>query len=389
MTVKQVSAAFTKHFSRPPALVARAPGRINLLGAHVDYHEGWVMPAAIDREVWLAAAPIAGATSRIVAADLDQTASLDHGALAPPVPARENRQAHWWDYPGGLLHTLHQLGHEPVAMDVLFTSTVPIGAGVSSSAAVEMAFLLAWEALSAFSLDNLTKAQVGQRTENLYLGVGSGLLDQLASLLGREGHLLFLDCRHFTWEPIPLPAGLSFLVADSGIRRRLTESGFNDRRGESFQALEILRRPLPGLRSLRDLSVDDLEQHVGLLPPRLARRARHVVLECRRVSSGAAALRAGDLSAFADIVQASHASSRDLYEVSLPELDLLADTAAQHPACHGARLMGGGFGGCVGALVQEQESDSVARAMVKAFRRVFNQDLATFSARAAAGAGLA
>ena len=383
-----VAHGFQRHFGRRPTLIARAPGRINLLGAHVDTQEGWVLPAAIDRVVWLAAGPSPTREHRWLALDLESETRLDPAHLPPPVPSRPDSRPSWQDLPRGVLHRLLRRCREVPPLCVAFTSNVPMGAGVSSSAAVAMAFLLAFEAAAGFRLPNTERATVGREAENLYLGVGSGAMDQCASLMGREGHLVLLDCRDLSHEHIPLPPGLGFLVADSGIRRRLAESGFNDRQAESRQALETLRRHLPDLVALRDLSSEALAEHGAALAPTLERRARHVVEECARVRRGADALRRGELTSFAGIVQESHESSRVNWEVSLPELDLLAQTAWTHPACHGARLMGGGFGGCVGALVESGAEDELAETLARAYERRFGRELPTFSCRAAEGAGL-
>jgi galactokinase len=198
-------------------------------------------------------------------------------------------------------------------------------------------------------------------------------MDQYASLAGRAGHLILLDCRELTHEPIALPPGLSLLIADSGVRRRLVGSRFNDRRAECEQAVALLRREHPGIRTLRDLPAEALERGAQRLPPPLGRRTRHVVEEIARVHAGAAALRQGDLGRFGALVRASHESSRDLYEVSIPELDVLAEAAWEAPGCHGARLTGGGFGGCVVAVVDPARASEVAAAMAEAFAQRFGR----------------
>ena len=229
-----VISAFTRRFGRSPEVIVRAPGRVNLLGAHIDYSEGWVITGAIDRAVWLAAAISPDKTSRIAALDLDETAHLDLAALPPPLPQRPEESATWIDYPNGVAWVLRESGACPEAMDAVYGGDVPIGAGVSSSAAVEMAFLLAWEALARhtgapdFGLDGADRARLGMRAENDYLGVRSGIMDQFSSLHGAPSQLIFLDCRTLDFEHLPLPKTTSVLVADSGVRRRLAEFDYND-----------------------------------------------------------------------------------------------------------------------------------------------------------------
>ncbi len=387
----EVADAFREAFGRRPEVIVRAPGRVNLLGAHVDYNEGWVMPAAIDRAVWLAAAPAVGRELRAHALDFGEQARLDLEALPPPVSQRptgtpDRGTGHGWlDYPAGVAWALGEAGHRPPALDVAYASNVPIGAGVSSSAAVEVAFLLAWRELG-LDLDAADLPRLGQRAENGYLGVQSGIMDQFASLNGAAGRAIFLDCRHLTCEHLPLPEGVAVLVADSGVRRQLAGSSYNDRPRECRRAVEILRRTLPDVRALRDVSLADFELHSHRLPLDLRRRARHAIEECRRVRHGAEALRRGDLAAFGLLVRQSHLSSRDLYEVSTPELDLLAAAAWSAAGCFGARMMGGGFGGCVAALVESAAADGVREAMAGAFEGELGRSPAIFTCRVAAGA---
>ncbi len=375
--------AFTARYGRRPEVVVRAPGRVALLGAHVDYSEGWVITSAIDRAVWLAAAPGRSSEVRIDALDLGQTATLDLADLPPPVMQRSAAEATWTDYPAGVAWALAETGRRPPAMDVTFGGDVPIGAGVSSSAAVEMAFLLAWEALQPpdagpLAGDGAARARLGMRAENGYLGVQSGIMDQFSVLHGAAGKLVFLDCRSLEFEHLIVPASASVLVADSGVRRRLADAGpderhYNDRRQECSAAVEILKTSLPGIRTLRDVSLSDFELHSHRLPMTLRRRARHAIEECRRVHDGAAALRDGDLAAFGRLIRQSHLSTRDLYEVSIPEIDLLAASAWAAPGCYGARLVGGGFGGCVMVLAEAGSAESVRRAMVAAFEDEFDR----------------
>ena len=386
--VDRVVDAFRDRFGAEPEVVARAPGRANLLGAHVDYSEGWVLPAAIDRAVWVAARPARGAETRLAALDVGEEAVFDVAAPEPPV-AERSEPSSWGDYPQGLAWALGQRGIDVPPIDAVYGGDLPIGAGVSSSAAVEMAFLVAWERLAGFELTGFERAQVGRTVENKYVGVQSGIMDQFASVHGREGHALLLDCRSLEHEAIPTPEGLVFLVADTGVRRALASgTGFNDRKSECFRAADLLRAHLPGLSTLRDLEPADLDRLQHVLEPPLDRRARHVVTECRRVLDGAEALRAGDLDRLGDLMAQSHRSSRDDYEVSIEELDVLQEAAAGAEGCYGARLTGAGFGGCVTAIASGAAARHVRERTAAAFERRFGRRPEIHACRVGAGTAI-
>lgn len=397
---RRVLDVFRQRFDRPARVLVRAPGRVSLLGGHIDYSAGWVLPAAIDRAVFLAAAPLQQRTLTIHALDFEETLSLDLDHIPPPL-SRRHDSISWRDYPRGIVWALSELGHRLPGLEVVFGSNVPMGSGVSSSAAVLMAFLCAFEGIlepavalllggsrapsGPFRLDGKARAQLGQRVENTYLGLQSGIMDPFASLHGRRGRAVFLDCRHLTYERLPMPEDTVVLVADSGVRRQLATSGFNDRRSQCLEAVEILAPHVDNLTTLRDLSRRDLELHAHRLPMELRRRAQHAVEECRRVLFAAAALKEKDLESFGALMRRSHASSRDLYEVSVPELDVLAASAWRSDGCWGARLSGGGFGGCVVALVERHSADAVALDMADSFESSFHRRPEIFSCELADG----
>lgn len=381
-----VAKTFAQTYGRSPEILIRAPGRVNLLGAHIDTSEGWVLPAAIDRGIWLAVAPRSDRRVRLRAINLEPgDGELDLDALSPP---GRGAAADWTDYPAGTAWALAELGHPLTGLDAVYGGDLPIGAGVSSSAAVEVAFALAWEELGGFRLVGVDRARLGRRVENAYVGVNSGIMDQFASIHGRVGYAVRLDCRSLEHELVPLPEGVEILLADSGVRRRLVGSGFNDRRAEAVSALDKLRVHLPALRTLRDLTPQQLDAHQDALSPAEARRARHVVEEQRRVEEGVAALRRGDAARFGELMRRSHESSRDLYEVSLPELDVLAEAAWETPGAIGARLAGGGFGGAVLVLVERGASDRTAAALEEAFRARFGRGTEILRCRTADGAAV-
>ncbi|MCP4203261.1 MAG: galactokinase [bacterium] len=397
----RVLEGFRLRFGGEPEWLVRAPGRANILGAHIDYSEGWVLPGALDRSVWLACRAAAGGerkTSVIRALDID--AGAESGADAEldaewlPVPVAERDIEHqggsssWLDLPRGVAWALARAGHQVPPIEAAFASDLPIGAGVSSSAAVEVAFLMAWEAAAGITIGGVERARVGRRVENDYLGVRSGIMDQFTSIHGRSGHLILLDCRDLSFEQVPLPGEVAIVVADTGVRRTLVDSDYNSRPDECRRAVERLREFLPGIRTLRDVTLADLEQHGAALSSTLRKRARHAVGECRRVLDGAEALRSGNLLRFGELMRESHQSSRDLYEVSIPELDALAHAAWSSPGCYGARLSGAGFGGCVIALVEADAAGEVERRLWRDFERAFGRSCATFVSGFGEGAAL-
>jgi galactokinase len=288
--------------------------------------------------------------------------------------------------PAGVAWALEQENHSLAGLDAVFAGDIPIGAGVSSSAAVEVAFIMAWEKVSNLNLSNVERAKIGQMVENDYLGLDSGIMDQFACIHGKKDALLYLDCRTLNYELIPFPEDTGILIADTGIRRQLTHSEYNSRRQQCKEALAILRQHLPEIRALRDVDVDTFNLYAHRLPDPLQKRARHVVEECARVNDGAAALINGDLNKFGQLIQDSHISSRELYEVSVAELDVLAESCWDTPGCLGARLTGAGFGGCVAAIIQGAAILSIKEKMESGFFSRFGRLPAIFSCQVADGA---
>ncbi len=374
-------AGFTAHFGHPPAVLVRAPGRVNLLGGHTDYNEGFVLPAAVDRAAWVAAAPLAEPTAHIVALDLGEEAAFP----LDPIPPRDGN---WADYPRGVAWALREAGQPLVGLEAVLTSDVPVGAGLSSSAAVEVAFAWTWRVLSGLDLGRTEVALLCQRAENDYVGVRCGMMDQMAAAWGQAGHALLLDCRTLEVTPVPLPEGVTILVADTGVRRALAGSKYNRRRQECEQAVRVLAHHLPGIRALRDVSPENLARLAHHLPEVLRKRARHVVTDNARVLNAVEALRAGEMERMGEAMRRSHQSLRDDYEVSSPELDLLAETAWDVPDCYGARLTGAGFGGCVVALVAEDAAGDLAAQVRRAYHARFGRLPAVIVCQAADGVGM-
>ena len=376
----RVAAAFERLYSRSPRLF-RAPGRVNLIGEHTDYNEGFVLPMAIDRDTVVAAAPAEGRKVRVRSLNRQEAAEFD---LDAPWGGRRGA---WIDYVEGVGRVLERRGARLRGADLVLESDVPEGAGLSSSASLEVATGLALLSVAGCRLPADELALSGQAAEHEYVGTQCGIMDQLVAVRGRAGHALLIDCRSLEARPIPLDLGPACLVVlDSGVKHELAASEYNRRRGECAQAVELLRATHPGLRSLRDLVPGDLASATAALPDALARRCRHVVTENARTVRAADVLAAGDLAAFGALMAASHRSLRDDYEVSCPELDALVDAASAQPGVLGARMTGGGFGGCTVNLVENPALDRALDAVRRTFARRFQREPRAFVCRAAAGA---
>jgi UDPglucose--hexose-1-phosphate uridylyltransferase len=347
------------------AVTVVAPGRVNLIGEHTDYNEGFVLPVAIEAAIELSARPRPGREVRVHAADLGESVAF---SLAEPL-ARD--PAHpWSDYLRGVLRALGRAGVEVPGMDVAFGGDLPRGAGLSSSAALEVATALAVRAIAGFEMDVPRLAGLCREAENEFVGVSCGIMDPFASLAATQGHALFLDCRSLQAEQIPLALGEhAIAICHSGVSHALATSEYNTRRRECAAGAAILRGRFPGIRALRDATPAELEACRVDLGERLFRRCRHVVTENARVREAVGALRAGDLVRLGRLMAASHASLRDDYEVSCPELDLLVDLAARTPGVLGARLTGGGFGGSTVNLVARGALDPFRTRVIDEYRR--------------------
>jgi galactokinase len=362
-----VREAFRERFGHKPAGVWSAPGRVNLIGEHTDYNEGFVLPFAINRRTLVAAGPRDDAVLRVgstFAADDElymEVALADLDQLQPLAAELGESPLEWAAYPVGVAWALSRFGADLAAvpgLDLMFDSTVPVGAGLSSSAAIECAVAVALDDLWRLGLSRPQLAQVGRLAENEFVGAPTGIMDQSASLLGARDHAVLLDCRSFETESVPLgfdEAGLAVLVIDTGVKHEHSTSGYGERRASCEKAALLM-----GVPALRDLSVDDLGRAEDKLSNETFRRLRHVVTENQRVLDAVAALRANDHAALGELVDASHRSMRDDFEISTPELDLAVELARENGAL-GARMTGGGFGGAAIALVP---LDDVSRVQV-------------------------
>lgn len=363
-----------------------APGRVNLLGEHVDYNQGVVLPVAIDRHVQLKAYPLSERILRLHALDMHGMADLALDDLQAKRDLSGNPLPGWALYPAGVAWALQQRGLQPLGMEVSYTSDVPIGAGLSSSAAVEVAFAALWQSASGWQIEPVELALTCQKAEIEYVGVNCGAMDQITSMCGVAEHALMIDLRTLKVQPIRLPENLAIVIADSNTPHSLAKSAYNDRRRSCEAAVHLLKAINPGIESLREISEKDFNKHSARLPEIVRLRARHVIEEMARVDEGIRCLMVGDKDGFGRLMLASHASLRDLYQVSTPELDLLVEIARDLPGCWGARLTGAGFGGCTVNLIEEQHAAEFIRQLSAEYTRVAHKSASIYTCRASGGA---
>jgi galactokinase len=354
---------FRRAFGSEPRLF-RAPGRVNLIGEHTDYNDGFVLPAALELSTTVAVAPRADRQVRVRSLRTGETVAFDlNEADARP-------RHHWSDYVRGVAIMLERAGHRLSGADLLIASDVPIGSGLSSSAALEVSTGFALLSLAGLPIDRKQLALTCQRAENDFVGMRCGIMDQFISCHGTAGHALLLDCRSLDYRLVPLAPAARLLICNSMVHHQLAGSEYNLRRQECERGVALLAPVLPGIRALRDVTAEQLEANRQRLPELTWRRCRHVVTENDRVLRAGAALQAGDLDEFGRLMVQSHASMRDDYEISCRELDLLVDLALGTEGVLGSRMTGGGFGGCTVSLVVagavERIRERVARDYQKA-----------------------
>jgi galactokinase len=379
---------FQERFGHAPLHIARAPGRVNLLGEHVDYNDGFVLPAAIDRATYIAFSPATDGECSLWAADFDQRAVFSLKTLDDKKPSADSALRGWARYPAGVAWALSGHGENVVGMEAAFASDVPRGAGLSSSASVELAFATAWQALGGWNLPAMQLALVCQRAENRYVGVNCGIMDQFASACGQRDRLLLLDCRSLEYRLLELPEGFDIVIADTTVRHAHVTGAYNQRRAACEEAVRLLQRELTGVRSLRDVSVADFNRLSSALPSEIEKRARHVVEEIDRTLRAVELLESGDIRGFGLAMNACHASLRDLYEVSCPEADAMVRIAQSLAGCYGARITGGGFGGCTVNLVLREYSQGFVSRLGTSYETETGLHPEIYVCKASAGAGL-
>jgi galactokinase len=347
--VPVIAAKFRGHFPEKPLLVV-SPGRINLIGEHTDYNEGFVLPGATDKAVVFAVSPRSDGLCHFVSHDFNQEFRCELGAF-------HRSPLRWPDYLQGVVDQFLKAGHRVGGFNCVFGGDIPIGAGMSSSAAIEGGLAFALNVLFGLGLDSLTLVKLSQKAENEFVGVRCGIMDQFINIHGREKSVLKLDCRSLEFERFPFEReDLRIVISDTGVRRELASSEYNVRRAQCEAGVSVLRMHVPSVRSLRDATLDLLGEHRAEIDPVVYRRCDYVVRENIRVGEASAALVRNDFAVFGGLMNLSHAGLRDDYEVSSVELDALVEAARRVPGVLGARMMGAGFGGCTISLV---EADAV------------------------------
>ena len=374
METQTLTQSFSTYFNAKPEFVVRAPGRVNLIGEHTDYNDGFVLPMAIDRALWIALSPRADSQVRIRSLDLEVDSAFDLHSLA--------KGEGWLEYIKGVAYELQKTGHELRGFDAVMTGDVPRAAGLSSSAAVELATARAFAAVSGFAWDAAQMAKISQKAENEWVGVNCGIMDQMASAASKEGYALFLDCRTLEYQHAPLPENTSVVILDTSTRRGLVDSAYNERRSQCEEAARWF-----GAKALRDVSVDEFERSSGLSKV-VMKRARHIITENARVLEAVQVMKAGNVKRLGELFNASHNSLRDDFEVTNEALNQIVECAQEQPGCYGARMTGAGFGGCAVALVQEKNAQEFTNAVSAAYKQRSGLDASVYVCKASEGASL-
>lgn len=363
MNPQDLANLFRTRTQLDPELFAIAPGRVNLIGEHTDYNDGFVFPAAIDKEVMVAGRKSDGMT-RVFSEQTGEGDSFDAATVVP------GQVGGWAAYAAGMAWVLREHTGQPMPnLEAVVSSTVPMGSGVSSSAAIEMSFGVAWNRAANLGIDNKTLAKLAQRCENEFVGVNCGIMDQMASAMGRAGHAMFLDTRTLGIQYAPIPEDLLIVICDTRKPRALSDSAYNERRSQCEEAARTM-----GVKSLRDASLPDLMAHRNEMSEVVWKRAHHVVTEDERSTAFRDALQVGDRTAVGALMRASHLSLRDDYEVSCPELDAMAESCWSQPECVGARMTGAGFGGACVALVDRTGLNSFQKDAEQSYRERIGTD---------------
>ena len=331
--------------------IFRAPGRVNLIGEHTDYNDGFVMPAALDFSTWVRVSPLKRRKLKIISENFNEEVEIDLD------DQNLSARGHWSDYPVGVAVELERAGHHLRGARLQIRGEVPIGSGLSSSAAIEVATACALVANSELKIDPRELAVLCQRAENEFVGARVGIMDQFISLFGQAQKALLLDCRSLEFRLLPLPDNVRLIICNTMVKHALASSAYNERRAQCEAGVKHLAKFVPNVAALRDVTIEQLEAHVGGLEDVVYRRCRHVITENARVLSAGDALEQGNLERFGELMSESHRSLRDDYEVSSDELDLMVEIAEKVEGVYGARMTGGGFGGCTVNLVANTNVD--------------------------------
>jgi galactokinase len=364
--ISQLTQTFQSYFASTP-LVAFAPGRINLIGEHTDYQEGFVFPAAVTQGIWVGIQTNELTVCRLYSMDFSQEFSFELDFISP-------KNGHWATYVMGMCALMKQSGYEVRGFDMVIGGTIPVGSGLSSSAALSVAIGTALSSLFDFQIPKKNIVLYAQKSEHLYAGVKCGIMDPYASAFGAKEKALLLDCRTTTHQEIPVQLGdFSLMLVNTKVKHTLADTAYNKRREACEESVRILQGEFPDIKTLRDISVSDLGKVEKLLPAALFPKAKHVIAECDRVHQAASALQAGELVSFGLLLNDTHQSLSKDFEVSCPELDFLAEKAQALDFVLGARMMGGGFGGCTINLVKTSELEAFQSALKSPYEEAFQK----------------
>lgn len=364
------------------SLLVRSPGRINLIGEHTDYNDGFVLPAAIDKEMVMAVAKSNSETCRLYSVDFQESFEFNLNSFKPTDKG-------WPNYIMGVVDQLQKGGYKVGGFDCVFGGNIPIGSGLSSSAALECATAFALDQLFALDVEKLQLIKYAQKAEHTFVGVLCGIMDQFASVMGKRDHAIQLDCRSldFNYFPIRLQ-NYQIILCDTGVKHSLASSEYNTRRRECEQGVAIVRKKHPQVNSLRDVTLDMLEEVKGELSSVIYKRCRYVIEENHRVLSGCELLEQGDIKGFGQKMYGSHQGLSQLYEVSCPELDFLVDLTKDNPQVVGARMMGGGFGGCTINLIAIDQKEAFIEEARRAYGEKFGIELKVYEVTVSDGTGV-
>ena len=376
-----IAKAFLEIFSQEP-LVAFAPGRINLIGEHTDYQEGFVFPAAVAQGIWVGVQKNGTKTARIHSVDFQEDFVFDLQSFSP-------KKGHWANYIMGMVSQFKQAGYPVAGFDMAFGGNIPVGSGLSSSAALSVGIGTALSGLFDFKIPKKSLALYAQKSEQLFEGLNCGIMDPYASAFGKANHALLLDCRTNSHQEIPISFGeYSLLLVNTKVKHKLADSAYNKRRDAVEESVSLLSDAFPGIKTLRDIPESALDQVKAILPAELFPKAKHVILEDGRVHKAGNCLKTGDLKGFGELMNASHTSLSDDYEVSCKELDFLAEEAWKKPYVLGSRMMGGGFGGCTINLLKTDSVDDFKKTISKSYRDTFQIEPEFIAVSPSAGAPL-